>query len=505
MVPQVKGDPWCLGYFVDNELSWGGFGDEGGRYGLALGALEPRRGRARPPSVPSSSGSRRSTATSPGSTPPGARRWRDWQALEAPWKPSRRRSAWTEGFKADLAGFVKELARTYFKTVRDQLKAADPDHLYLGCRFAWRTEEAVAAAAEFCDVVSFNIYDRRVDPGEVGLPDDAGPARDHRRVPRRRPRPRHVPHRAGLGLQPGGTRRRSTPTTSRSVLDNPALVGCHWFQYVDEPLTGRSFDGENYNIGFLTVTDTPYPELVAAARAIHAQAYARRSGRRDQPTERAGERKAVQKSVQQIREQFAVTVHDFEGTVRYALRRCSAGVAAAGDRFIAVLTSPTCENACGKLPTSRPACGSYSSASRPTSLRSASSRSKIRRRLVVPAHAGRRLSASQKVQAQERPLARRQAVDRRLGRRSGARSRRAAGRCSIAATVPRTRGSSAGRKPTSGIISRLASSSLRAVGLDERAQLRRRTPRGRPRAWISSRSAPPALDRAVAGRTARPP
>ena len=35
----VKGDPWCLGYFVDNELSWGGFGDENGRYGLALGAL----------------------------------------------------------------------------------------------------------------------------------------------------------------------------------------------------------------------------------------------------------------------------------------------------------------------------------------------------------------------------------------------------------------------------------------------------------------------------------
>ena len=39
MVPQVKGDAWCLGYFVDNELSWGGFGDEGGRYGLGLGAL----------------------------------------------------------------------------------------------------------------------------------------------------------------------------------------------------------------------------------------------------------------------------------------------------------------------------------------------------------------------------------------------------------------------------------------------------------------------------------
>jgi hypothetical protein len=65
----------------------------------------------------------------------------------------------------------------------------------------------------------------------------------------------------------------------KSVLKNPALVDCHWFQYVDEPLTGRAYDGENYNIGFLTVTDTPYPELVAAARAIHRQTYQQRPGR----------------------------------------------------------------------------------------------------------------------------------------------------------------------------------------------------------------------------------
>ncbi len=93
----------------------------------------------------------------------------DWQALDSPWRPASSHSAWSAEFKADLAAFVKELARTYFKTVRDQLKAADPDHLYLGCRFAWRTDEAVAAAAEFCDVVSFNIYDRRVDPGKWGF------------------------------------------------------------------------------------------------------------------------------------------------------------------------------------------------------------------------------------------------------------------------------------------------------------------------------------------------
>jgi len=58
------------------------------------------------------------------------------------------------------------------------------------------------------------------------------------------------------------------------VLALPAFVGCHWFQYSDEPLTGR-FDGENYNIGMVSGTDTPYVELVTAARQIQSGIYSR--------------------------------------------------------------------------------------------------------------------------------------------------------------------------------------------------------------------------------------
>jgi agarase len=46
---------------------------------------------------------------------------------------------------------------------------------------------------------------------------------------------------------------------------------------MDQPLTGRWFDGENYNIGFVSITDTPYPEMVAAARRVHGQMYRRRA------------------------------------------------------------------------------------------------------------------------------------------------------------------------------------------------------------------------------------
>ncbi|MHC4789261.1 MAG: agarase, partial [Planctomycetota bacterium] len=60
-----------------------------------------------------------------------------------------------------------------------------------------------------------------------------------------------------------------------SVADLPAFVGCHWFQYMDEPLTGRASDGENYNVGLVSVADTPYPELLEAARTTHEEIYAR--------------------------------------------------------------------------------------------------------------------------------------------------------------------------------------------------------------------------------------
>ena len=60
-----------------------------------------------------------------------------------------------------------------------------------------------------------------------------------------------------------------------SCLDHPRVVGAHWFQWRDQPLTGRA-DGENYQIGFLTGTDAPYPELVESARAVAREMYQRR-------------------------------------------------------------------------------------------------------------------------------------------------------------------------------------------------------------------------------------
>jgi hypothetical protein len=60
-----------------------------------------------------------------------------------------------------------------------------------------------------------------------------------------------------------------------ACLEQPRYIGVHWFQWKDQPLTGRG-DGENYQIGFLNVVDSPYPELVAAAKQVAAGMYSLR-------------------------------------------------------------------------------------------------------------------------------------------------------------------------------------------------------------------------------------
>ena len=60
---------------------------------------------------------------------------------------------------------------------------------------------------------------------------------------------------------------------------HPLLVGTHWFQWQDEPTTGRVLDEENYQIGFIDVADTPYPEMIGASRQVAAKMYQLRSGK----------------------------------------------------------------------------------------------------------------------------------------------------------------------------------------------------------------------------------
>lgn len=271
---RIGDDPWCVGIFVDNELSWGSFGgkDVKGRLGLAIGALNAgadspahqeilRQLHAKYAKI---SDLNASWGTS----------FASWDALETQGARDLPES-FNEALQQDLAAFVSSLAMRYFTTIRDAIRKHDPNHLYLGCRFAWQTPEAVAAAAKVCDVVSFNIYRPKVDPKEWPMLNDLGKpaiigeyhvgATD-----------RGMFHTGLVAATDQNARAATFAEYLQSVIDHPTLVGCHWFQYTDQAITGRTYDGENYNIGFVTVTDTPYPEMVRAAREVHRTLYPRR-------------------------------------------------------------------------------------------------------------------------------------------------------------------------------------------------------------------------------------
>ncbi len=272
-IAPYRDDPWCVGYFIDNEISWGSTGTDRHHYGLVYGTLEggkdsPAKG-AFVERLKKRYGKIEALNSSWGTS------FASWDALLAePYQPE---GALDGKMREDFADFLVAFARQYFRGIRDSQKRYDPNHLYLGCRFAWRTPEAVSAAAEYCDVVSFNIYRSHVDPEEWGFTSSLN-----------KPCIIGEFHFGAVDRGMFHTGLVSTPSQKaraemyrdyvRSVVDNPAFVGCAWFQYFDEPLLGRVFDGENYNIGFVDTTDTPYSEMVAAAKSVHAEAYLRRFG-----------------------------------------------------------------------------------------------------------------------------------------------------------------------------------------------------------------------------------
>jgi hypothetical protein len=179
-----------------------------------------------------------------------------------------------EKARPDLEEFYTKTAETYFSTIRRELKRFAPNQLYLGCRFAWVNDRAARAATRFCDVVSYNRYTYSVQdtklPDGIDMPIIIGEF-----------------HFGALdrGLFHTGLRKAENQQDRadkyadyvRSALQNPYIVGTHWFQYLDQATTGRG-DGENYQIGFVDICDRPYPQIVQAARDIGNSMYEYRFG-----------------------------------------------------------------------------------------------------------------------------------------------------------------------------------------------------------------------------------
>lgn len=257
-------DPWCIGYFVDNEMPWGGE-DTLAKYALGSPATQAAKQalmawlQERHPTIADLN-------TAWGTT------WASWEAFagDTASKPT------SETARAQLIEFTGVMAERYFSQMQAAIRRIAPNKLYLGCRCVGGSSNVIAAAVRYSDVISYNRYCASVR--DIRLPDGLD-----------------APviigefHFGGLDRGPfwGGLfsadnqndRAEKYAAYVNSALDNPQMVGVHWFQYGDQAATGR-IDGENAQCGFVDICDTPYQETIDAARATAAAMYQRRMAAR---------------------------------------------------------------------------------------------------------------------------------------------------------------------------------------------------------------------------------
>lgn len=219
-----KDDPWLLGYFIANEPPWPG------RESLVVDIILD--------------------------SPPSAIQ-REAKAFLASGDTLARRKQ-----------FIYRAFDKYLEVIMAAIRRHDPNHLILGLRFGGSLPPAeMLRASKVFDVYSMNVYATQVNMKTMeeiyrvtGRPILVGEF--HFGVP-------------GRGLSTGLVQVRGQVERGvayRYYVEQaaafPAFIGTSWFQWLDQPCTGR-MDGENYNIGLLDVTDRPYPELIEAMRTTH--------------------------------------------------------------------------------------------------------------------------------------------------------------------------------------------------------------------------------------------
>ena len=259
---QELDDPWCLGFFVDNEIQWGK------ETHLAEVVLKCSPGQAAKKQFVSDlrtkyrdiSGLNKAWGTA----------YASWDALLNDRKGVKTNSA----NSTDLLEFNRSLIHKYYSNLRNAFDKLAPGVLYMGCRFSNFTPDLVTIGAQYCDVISYNNY--RFTTDNVALPEGIDKpvmigefhfgALD-----------RGMFHCSLIDVANQKNRAEAYVRYVESALRHPQIIGVHWHQYSDQATTGR-FDGENFQVGFTDVCDTPYTETVKGIREIGYRMYEVRGG-----------------------------------------------------------------------------------------------------------------------------------------------------------------------------------------------------------------------------------
>lgn len=188
----------------------------------------------------------------------------------------------TQNVEMDRLGFLREIARQYFKVTYEAIKKHDPNHLVLGCRFAYKPpDEVLEGCIGYVDVISINCYPNPYsDELKMRL-------EDFKKIHNITGLPIMITEFSFKAMDSGlpNTRGASFPVKTqverakyfeefvKAIMRQPFIIGYHWFQYFDQPYEGR-FDGENSNYGLVTIRDEPWEVLVQKMTLVNSEAEA---------------------------------------------------------------------------------------------------------------------------------------------------------------------------------------------------------------------------------------
>lgn len=196
-----------------------------------------------------------------------------WTALPLTFGGARGRMGNYAAYVRLLEIWMEHVAREYFRITTAAVRKYDPNHLILGVRFKnWAPIEIVRASREFTDAQSLNTYvgDARMDREMFAM------------IHRESGQPLVITEYSFHALD-GRSGNRNTVGFAAQVLDQraraegyrlftsrlarvPWVIGADWFQWADEPPSGRHFDGEDVNFGIVDIDDREYDHMVRAVR-----------------------------------------------------------------------------------------------------------------------------------------------------------------------------------------------------------------------------------------------
>ncbi|MEL6312034.1 MAG: beta-galactosidase, partial [Pseudomonadota bacterium] len=260
---ETAGDPWCIGYFVNNELHW----NPPMKIVENIFRLEPDSAAKRR----FVEQLRETYGTVAALNELLGTEFDSWEGVMA-----NRASVALKPIEGDVDRFYEAMCHEFFRICREEVKRLAPNQLYLGARFHVSNPMVLRAAAKYCDVLSYNLYRDGIEGQswpEVDLPFMATEfhfgAQDRGMW--------------GIGLKSAASqtgRARLYRDYVTGALRNPQCVGTHWFQYNSQAFTGRG-DGENFQVGLTDIGGRPWPELRDAVRAVGQAMYTTRHDARE--------------------------------------------------------------------------------------------------------------------------------------------------------------------------------------------------------------------------------